>query len=205
MLSLRINKTMNKYILGLLIVLSIAFVYQTKAIHSLKTDLNVERNNTEALFSSIEHYQIDSAKKASVVRGLQLSIDDYEKYRKSDLETIGGLKLKIKNIESVSKTKLGVYAQIVSELQDTLVVKDSLLVEAKKVSMNDGYLDFNGVIVGDTLTADFSTEVELNQAFYTTYKWKFLWWKGPVKDIRQVIVTNNPHVELKYSEYIKIR
>ena len=196
---------MNKYLIGLLIILSAGFIYQVKAIRGLKADLNIEKNNTEALFSSIEHYKIDSTKSASVVRGMQLSIGDYEKYRKSDLETISNLNLKIRDIESVSKSKLGVYAKIVSELQDTLVVKDSLLIEAKKVSMNDGYVDFNGVIVGDTLTADFNTEVGLNQTFYTTYKWKFLWWRGPIKDIRQVIVTDNPHVELKYLEYIKIR
>lgn len=196
---------MNKYLIGLLVLFAVGIVYQTKSIQRLKNDLNIEKNNTDALFSSIEHYQIDSTKSASVVKGLQLSINDYEKYRKSDLETIKKLNLKIKNIEAISKSTLGVYAKIVSNLQDTLITRDSLLVEAKKVAMNDGYFDFNGVIVGDTLTADFNTEVKLDQAFYATYKWKFLWWKGPIKDVRQLIITDNPHVKLKYSEYIKIR
>lgn len=196
---------MRKALITLAVLLALFTYLSVIYIGKLKDELSVEKSNTSALLTDIERYQIDSTREASVVRGLQLSMDDYKRYRKSDFETINGLKLKIKNIEAEAKSKLSVYADILSVLQDTLIVKDSLLVEAKKVSMNNQHFNFNGVIINDTLKASFSADVTLIQAFYATYKWKFLWWKGPVKDIRQVTVTDNPCIKLKYSEYIKIK
>lgn len=195
---------MKKYIIAFLVLSVLIVIYQQKSINKLKSDVEIYKNNTEALMTGIEHFRIDSTKTASVVRGLQFSLEEYKQYRGDDLETIAKLKLKIKNIEATAKTELGVYSSIIAELQDTLIVKDSLLIKAKLVKMKDEYMDFNGVIVNDTLQANYSTVIPLDQTFYATYKWKFLWWKGPIKDIRQVIVINNPYVKLKYAEYIKI-
>lgn len=186
----------------------IAFLFigrQKSHIDRLNADVKAYKGNTEVLLGEIEHYRIDSTRSATVIQGLQLSMSEYERYRQSDLETIRKLKLKIKDIEAVSNSQLHVYANIVANLQDTLFYRDSLLVEAKRVAMNDGYLKFDGFVEKDTLKADFNLDVNLHQVFYTTYKWKFLWWKGPVKNIRQVVVTDNPYVTLKYAEYIKLR
>ena len=46
--------------------------------------------------------------------------------------------------------------------------------------------------------------VTLNQAIWIEYKHHFLWWRWKVKAIHQTIMTDNPHVKIKYSEFINI-
>ena len=58
------------------------------------------------------------------------------------------------------------------------------------------------VIEENRLKGDIKIPVTLNQAVWVEYKgWWF--WKR-VKAIRQTISSNNPYVEIRYSEYIKI-
>lgn len=196
---------MKKITAFVLLILIITMIAQHSRIKELNKEVNVYKGNTNALMSDIEKFQIDSSRTAHVVKGLQFTLGEYEEYRAEDLQTIKDLKLKVKDIEATAKTKLEIKDHILAALEDTIVLRDSMMVAAKKVQSTDEYTNFTGIIVNDSLKADYQTIVELDQAFYTTYKWKFLWFKGPIKDVRQVIITPNKKVELKYSEYIKIR
>lgn len=196
---------MKKITAFVLLILIITMIVQHSRIKELNKEVSVYKSNTNALMSDIEKYQIDSSRTAHVVKGLQLTLGEYKEYRAKDLRTIKDLKLKIKDIEAIAKTNLEIKDRIVTALEDTIVLRDSMMVAAKKVQSIDEYTNFTGIIVNDSLEADYRSVVELNQTFYTTYKWKFLWFKGPIKDVRQVIITPNKKVELKYSEYIKIR
>lgn len=196
---------MKKALFSFIIILAGIVAWQHSKIGKLNENVRIQTGNVEALLSDIQEYKIDSANTAYVVRGLQLTKNEYEDLREKDLKTIQGLQLKIKNIEAVAKSELEISQKIVSALQDTIIKKDSMFVSAKKVEYKDESSSFTGIITNDSIAADFYTVVELNQVFYTTYKWKFLWFKGPIKDVRQVITTNNKHAKLKYAEYIKIR
>ena len=64
------------------------------------------------------------------------------------------------------------------------------------------HIHFSGLIEENRLKGDIKIPVTLNQAVWVEYKgWWF--WKR-VKAIRQTISSNNPYVEIRYSEYIKI-
>lgn len=196
---------MRKLVAVVIVILIATMIVQHSRIKKLNKEVSVYMGNTNALMSDIEKHQIDSSRIAHVVKGLQLTLGEYEEYRAEDRQTIKNLKLKIKDIEATAKTKLEIKDHIVAALEDTIILRDSMMVAAKKVQSADKYTNFTGIIVNDSLEADYHSIVELNQTFYTTYKWKFLWFKGPIKDVRQVIITPNKKVELKYSEYIKIR
>lgn len=196
---------MTKWLIIIIAALLSLNIYFGKKCVSLNKEVDIQKENVKAALGDIERYQIDSTKQAAVVQGMQLSIDEYEKLRADGLKTIQDLNLKIKDITAASNSKLGVYADIIGALQDTILYKDSVIVEAKKLAVNNDYIKFDGVITKDTIKANIQMDVTLNQTFYTTYKWKFLWWKGPIKDIRQVIVTDNPYVTVKYAEYINIK
>lgn len=196
---------MTKWLIIIIAILVPVNIYLGNKCVSLHKEVDIQKNNVQAALGEIERYQIDSTQQAAVVRGMQLTIDEYERLRADGLQTIQKLNLKIKDITAVSNSQLGVYADIIGALQDTILYKDSALVEAKKLAIENDHIKFDGVITKDTIQAKIQMDVNLHQTFYTTYKWKFLWWKGPIKDIRQVIVTDNPYVTVKYAEYIKIK
>lgn len=196
---------MTKWLIIIIAILVPVNIYLGNKCVALNKEVDIQKNNVQAALGEIERYQIDSTQQAAVVKGMQLTIDEYERLRADGLQTIQKLNLKIKDITAVSNSQLGVYADIIGALQDTILYKDSALVEAKKLAIENDHIKFDGVITKDTIQAKIQMDVNLHQTFYTTYKWKFLWWKGPIKDIRQVIVTDNPYVTVKYAEYIKIK
>lgn len=196
---------MTKWLVIVIAILIPVNIYLGNRCAMLDKEVDIQKSNVQAALGEIERYQIDSTQQAAVVKGMQLTIEEYEKLRTDGLQTIQQLNLKIKDITAVSNSKLGVYADIIGALKDTILYKDSALIEAKKLAIENDHIKFDGVITKDTIQAKIQMDVNLQQTFYTTYKWKFLWWKGPIKDIRQVIVTDNPYVTVKYAEYINIK
>ena len=96
-------------------------------------------------------------------------------------------------------------APIDAEIKDSVMIRDTVPVFLKTVRMDTPYLKINGIIENDRLTGKINLPVTLNQAFWIEYKHKFLWWRWKVKAIHQTISSDNPYVEIKYSEYIKIK
>ena len=87
-------------------------------------------------------------------------------------------------------------------VRDTLIVRDTVPLLRQKVEMVTPHIHFSGLIEENRLKGDIKIPVTLNQAVWVEYKgWWF--WKR-VKAIRQTISSNNPYVEIRYSEYIKI-
>ena len=90
----------------------------------------------------------------------------------------------------------------VAAIRDTLIIRDTVPLLRQKVEMVTPHIHFSGLIEENRLKGDIKIPVTLNQAVWVEYKgWWF--WKR-VKAIRQAISSNNPHVEIRYSEYIKI-
>ena len=97
---------------------------------------------------------------------------------------------------------LKVKAPIDAAVRDTLIVRDTVPLLRQKVEMVTPHIHFSGLIEENRLKGDIKIPVTLNQAVWVEYKgWWF--WKR-VKAIRQTISSNNPYVEIRYSEYIKI-
>jgi hypothetical protein len=66
-------------------------------------------------------------------------------------------------------------------------------------------LQITGLIENNHLTGNIHLPVNLHQAVWVEPKHKFLWWRWGTKAIHQTIASDNPHVEIKYSEVIEIQ
>jgi hypothetical protein len=152
----------------------------------------------------MERIQVDSARMALDVKTLRLTISEFEEYRAQDAALIRRLGLRIKDLEAVAKHRLLIEAPIVAPVKDSIAVRDTVFVPIQSVEMQNPHIDFKGVIKDSMLRADVRIPVTLNQAVFVEYKHRFLWWRWRVKGIRQIITSDNPYVEIEYSEYIKI-
>lgn len=163
------------------------------------------KSNTEALMSEVRRIQADSSTMALDIKTLTMSLDEYKRFRAEDEEKIKKLGIRIKDLEAAAKHNVEVDAPIDAEIKDSVMIRDTVPVFIKAVRMDTPFLKINGTIENDRLTGKINLPVTLNQAFWIEYKHKFLWWRWKVKAIHQTISSDNPYVEIKYSEYIKIK
>lgn len=197
----------NKIIFSLLSAIAIlglvSFVLYKQTV-SLSLERDKYKVNADALLSDIRHMRVDSATTSADVKVLRLSLDEYKQYRADDLETIKKLDIRLKSMQSVSKHEVEVDADFIAEVKDTVVVRDTIVQVLKKVEMNTAYLQVNGIIDNNQLIGKIHLPVNLHQIVWMEHKYRFLWWRWGVKAIHQTISSDNPHVQIKYSEVIQI-
>lgn len=161
--------------------------------------------NTNALLSDIQQIQIDSAMMASTVKVLQLSLDEYKRYRTEDAATIKKMGIKIKNLEAAARHDVEINAPIDAELKDSVVFKDTASIFIRNVKMDTPYIKLEGEIENDRLIGKVHLPVHLHQAVWVEYQHRFLWWRWKIKAIHQTISSDNPYVDIKYSEFVNIK
>lgn len=199
---------MKKIITKALVILLVITIALTFLLWRYAVRMTRERDrfqqNTEALIADMQRIQIDSTRMAADVKTLRLTVSEYEEYRAQDARLIKQLGIRVKDLEAAARHQLVVQAEIVAPVRDSVIVRDTVFVPVQTVAMKDPYIDFKGVIEDSVLRADVRVPVTLNQAVFVEYKHRFLWWRWKVKAVHQTITSDNPYVEIEYSEYIKI-
>ncbi|MFK2033660.1 DUF6549 family protein [Bacteroides fragilis] len=158
------------------------------------------RMNNTALLSGVKRMQIDSATMALETKVLRLTVDEYKEFRAKDAEIIRRLGIKVKKLEVAARHKIEVKVPVDAVIQDTLIIHDSISLTKQKVEMVTPHIKLTALIEGDHLRGDIKIPVTFHQAVWVEYKGWWLWKR--IKAIRQTISSDNPHVEIKYSEYI---
>ncbi|WP_288612688.1 DUF6549 family protein [uncultured Bacteroides sp.] len=180
--------------------MAVAFLWQRN--NYLKGERDRYRGNTEALLTDMKRIRIDSTTMAVDANTLRLRVDEYKRLRAEDAEKIKRLGVKIKNLEAAARHEIEVAGPIDAAVRDTVVIRDTVPLLRQKVEMITPYIRLTGLIETGRLKGDIRVPVTLNQAVWVEYKgWWF--WKR-VKAVHQTISSDNPYVDIRYSEYIKI-
>lgn len=198
---------MNKfslYLLAAILLLGTALWIQQKRITRISRERDRYQMNSDALLSDMQQWQIDSATMATDVKRLLMTADEFERYRAEDAAKIEQMGIKIKNLETTAKHQLEVNAPIAAQIRDSIVIRDTVPMVIKTVSMNTPHLKLAGTIENDLLVGSIHLPVTLRQAVWIEYKRRCLFWKK-AKAVHQTITSDNPHVEITYSEYITIQ
>ena len=197
---------MSKFSQILLVVIlllgGVVFI-QFKHAAKLSDERDRYKQNNTALLSDIERIKVDSTTMAVDAKALRLTIDEYERFRAADAEKIRQMGIKIKNLQAVAKHNLEVAAPINAVIRDTVFIRDTVQIVQQKVEMASPHIQLDAVIDNDTLRGDIRLPVTLQQTVWVEYKRKCLFWKK-VKAIHQTISSDNPYVDIKYTEYIQI-
>lgn len=198
---------MNKfslYLLAAILLLGTALWIQQKRITRISRERDRYQMNSDALLSDMQQWQIDSATMATDVKRLLMTSDEFERYRAEDAAKIKQMGIKIKNLEAAAKHQLEVNAPIAAQIRDSIIIRDTVPVVIKTVSMNTPHLKLAGTIDNDSLVGSIHLPATLRQAVWVEYKRRWIFWKK-VKAVHQTITSDNPHVEITYSEYITIK
>ena len=193
----------SQILLAIILLLGGLVFIQFKHAAKLSDERDRYKQNNTALLSDIERIKVDSTTMAVDAKALRLTIDEYERFRAADAEKIRQMGIKIKNLQAVAKHNLEVAAPINAVIRDTVFMRDTVHVVQQKVEMASPHIQLDAVIDNDTLKGDIRLPVTLQQIVWVECKRKCLFWKK-VKAIRQTISSDNPYVDIKYSEYIQI-
>lgn len=197
------NKILVKCLLVAVVLLGGAVWLQYRYTVRLKSERDRYLSNTTALLSEVKRMQVDSATMALDAKTLQLTLDEYKRFRAEDAATIKRLGIKVKNLEAAARHDMEVTGPIDAIVRDTIIIRDTAPILRQKVEMLTPYIELSGIIEDERLKGSIRIPVTLNQAVWVEYRgWWF--WKR-VKALHQTISSDNPYVEIKYSEYIKIK
>lgn len=197
------NKILIKCLLAAVVVLGGIVWLQHRNTVRLKGERDRYRSNSTALLSEVRRIQADSATMALDAKALQLTLDEYRRFRAEDAETIKRLGVKIKNLEAAARHEIEVAGPIDAAVRDTVLIRDTVPLLRQKVEMITPHIRLTGIIEDNRLRGEIRVPVTLRQAVWVEYKgWWF--WKR-VKAVHQTISNDNPYVEIRYSEYIRIK
>lgn len=160
-------------------------------------------DNQEALLSDVDYYKTESGKNAASVLKLELSKSELENHCQDLTKTIDELNIKIGRIQSASTTITKTEVKIQTVVRDSIVYRD-LPVNLKVIKWRDPWVVLNGVLDGETFSANIESIDTLSQVVHRIPK-KFLFIKWGTKAIRQEMVSSNPHSKIVYTEYIELK
>jgi hypothetical protein len=198
------TRIVNRALLALTAVLIAATLVLWRYSVRVAGERDRHRQNSQALLTDMKRIRVDSTRMAVDVKTLRLTVSEFEEYRAEDAALIRRLGIRVRDLEAAARHRLSVQAPIVAPVRDSVIIRDTVFVPVKSVEMKDPHIDFKGVIEDSVLRADVRIPVTLNQAVFVEYGRRFLWWRWKVTGIRQVVSSDNPYVEIEFSEYVRI-
>lgn len=197
------NKLLVKCLLATLVVLGGVVWLQHRSTVLLKAERDRYRLNNTALLSEVKRMQLDSAMMALDTKTLRLTLDEYKRFRAEDAAVIRRLGIKVKNLEAAARHEVEIAGPIDAVVRDTVIIRDTVPVLRQKMEMITPHIRLTGIIEDERLKGTIRVPVTLHQAVWVEYRGRWFWKR--VKALHQTISSDNPYVEIRYSEYIRVK
>lgn len=188
-------------VIGVLVLFLIASVVALRKVRAEKERL--EANQT-ALLSQVEYYTTKNGKSAADVRKLTLTVDELKQYNATLKKTADDLGIKLKRVQSASTTGVRTEVKFITQVRDSIVYRDSIIVPVKAFAWSDPWTDVQGVIERDSVDLSVHS-VDTLTTIVHKIPHKFWFIKWGCKAIKQTVVSSNPHAKITYTEYIEVK
>lgn len=185
---------------------AISVIWADRTINRLNTERDKYRNNTETLLSDVETYRVRDSLNAARVQSLELTVNEFERFRAEDAALIKQLKARNRDLAAVNKTQSETIIELRAAPRDTFIVRDSIPIPAVAVHCGDAWFDFSGVLTADNFTGKLEHRDSLLLVETVQYKrfLGFLWRTNKVKNRQLDCVSKSPHNSIKGLEYVVI-
>lgn len=183
----------------------LAFWFLISKVQRLARERERLGYNVEALMTENQRYRLDSTTMVNETEGLRLTVEELRRYREEDARLIKRLEVKNRQLEAISKQAVKVEARFEAPVKDTVIVRDSIPVMVRNVRFKDQFVEIEGAILENRLHGFIRLRATLKQVLYHEYRRRFLFFRWGRGKVRQVVVCDNPYVEVDYQEYIEIR
>ena len=180
--------------------------FQHRKIQQLAGDRDRYRNNTETLLSDVERFRVQDSLSAARVQSLELTVQEFKRFRAEDAALIQSLKKRNQDLASINSAQSQTIIALQAIPRDTVVIRDSVKVPDVAVHCGDAWFDFDGILTEREFTGTLANRDSLMIAETVQYKrfLGFLWKTNKVKAREMNAVSKNPHTEILGMEYIVI-
>lgn len=163
----------------------------------------LEANQT-ALLAEAEYWSTENEKSAADVLRLSLTVDELRNSNKRLKKTADELGIKLKRIQDASTTGVKTEVRAVTQVKDSVVYRDSIIVSVKSFEWRDPWIGVSGIIDRDSVDLSVSSVDTLTTIVHKVpHKFWFIKWG--CKAIKQTVVSANPHTKITYNEYIEVK
>ena len=195
---------MKKIAIYIILALTAACVGLGIALRKSNSEKERLEANQTALLSQVEYYTTKNGKSAADVRKLTLTVDELKRYNATLKKTADDLGIKLKRVQSASTTGVRTEYKFITQVRDSIVYRDSIIVPVKSFAWRDPWTDVQGFIERDSV--DLSVQsVDTLTTIVHKIPHKFLFIKWGCKAIKQTVVSSNPHTKITYTEYIEVK
>ena len=151
----------------------------TRQIVELETRCDKLEEKIQAQYDRIDAIKLDKAvfeaTMALDARALQLTLDEYKRFRAEDAATIKRLGVRIKNLEAAARHELEVAGPIDAAIRDTVIIRDAVPILRQKVEMLTPHIELSGIIENERLQGAIRVPVTLHQAVWVECKGCWFW------------------------------
>lgn len=191
---------------ALVAILCLVF-FQHRKIQQLSSERERYKGDTETLLSGIETYRVRDSLNAARVQSLELTVEEFKRFRAEDAQLIRELAGRNRDLAAVNKTQSQTIIELLATPKDTTIIRDSVLVPAVAVHCGDAWYDFDGMLSKDEFTGKLVCRDSLVVAESVKYRrfLGFLWKTRKVKDRRVDVVSKNPHTTIMGVEHVLIQ
>lgn len=199
----------TQYLLAIIFVLALLVagnVFQFNRTKKLTDERDRYKNNTEVLMGDVEQYKVRDSLNVARVQSLELTLDEFKRYRAEDAALIKQLKTKNRDLQSVVTSQSQSIYELSAIPKDTVIVRDSVMIDALLLHCGDDWFDFDGILSNGKLEGNMITRDSLLLAETVKYKrfLGFLWRTNKIQNRMMDVISKNPHTVIQDVELITI-
>lgn len=178
--------------------------FQQNTIDNLKQERNRYERNTESLLLDVAQYKTRDSLNAAKVGALELTIQEYERFRAADAQLIKTLQTKNRDLTAITATQSQTIMELSAVPRDTVIIRDSVAMPAVAVHTGDAWYDFSGLLTKDEFTGTLAVRDSLLLIESVQYKRCLFFKTKKIKNRKLDVVSKNPHTKIVNCEHIVI-
>lgn len=178
--------------------------FQQNAIDNLKQERNRYERNTESLLLDVAQYKTRDSLNAAKVGALELTIQEYERFRAADAKLIKTLQTKNRDLTAITASQSQTIMELSAVPRDTVIIRDSVAMPAVAVHTGDAWYDFSGLLTKDEFTGTLAVRDSLLLIDSVQYKRCLFFKTKKIKNRKLDVVSKNPHTKIVNCEHIVI-
>lgn len=195
---------MKKALLIAVGILSALLIASVTTLRRERSEKERYKANQTALLSQVDYWSTENEKNAATVLELTLTVNELENSNARLRQTAKELDIKLKRIQSASTMATNTEVKVITQVRDSVVYRDSVIIPVKAFTWRDPWTDISGVMERDSVDLSVSSVDTLTTIVHKVpHKFWFIKWG--CKAIKQTIVSSNPHTKITYTEYIEVK
>lgn len=204
---------MRQFLFTVVIVLVLALIASLRYMSALSDERDRLSRNQTVLLESQHEYKFRDSLNAVSVGMLTVKVEEFRRGFEQMESIVRDMDIKLRRVENISQTAFESRYEIAAKVRDTLLYyeggrsvssSEDTLRPARTIRFRNAHIELEGLILDSLFHGSVITYDSLTQVVHRIPR-RFLFIRWGTKELRQEIVSSNPHTSITYNRTIRIR